>query len=174
MCFLLFPGLWGVVNNAGILGFPADGELLPMSTYRHCMEVNFFGAVEVSKTFLPLLRKSQGRLVNMSSMAGEWDKAPNKVLEQMPTKVSVSLGGQYTPGINVKIINPGFSLVWDTTSKKQPLKKSLMWLKICCDKKNPVKFRSCVLDAMRDNFVSFHKDCWYLTGISITCSGRSL
>ncbi|NXF02939.1 DHB2 dehydrogenase, partial [Smithornis capensis] len=63
-------GLWGVVNNAGILGFPAEGELLPMSNYRQCMEVNFFGAVEVSKTFLPLLRKSQGRLVNMSSMAG--------------------------------------------------------------------------------------------------------
>ncbi|XP_035192947.1 estradiol 17-beta-dehydrogenase 2 isoform X2 [Oxyura jamaicensis] len=63
-------GLWGLVNNAGILGFPADGELLPMSTYRQCMEVNFFGAVQVSKTFLPLLRKSQGRLVNMSSMAG--------------------------------------------------------------------------------------------------------
>uniref|UniRef100_A0A8C5T8N3 Hydroxysteroid 17-beta dehydrogenase 2 n=1 Tax=Malurus cyaneus samueli TaxID=2593467 RepID=A0A8C5T8N3_9PASS len=63
-------GLWGLVNNAGILGFPADGELLPMSTYRHCMEVNFFGAVQVSKTFLPLLRKSRGRLVNMSSMAG--------------------------------------------------------------------------------------------------------
>ncbi|XP_010285389.1 PREDICTED: estradiol 17-beta-dehydrogenase 2 [Phaethon lepturus] len=63
-------GLWGVVNNAGILGFPADGELLPMSTYRRCMEVNFFGAVEVSKIFLPLLRKSQGRLVNVSSMAG--------------------------------------------------------------------------------------------------------
>ncbi|KFO90646.1 Estradiol 17-beta-dehydrogenase 2, partial [Buceros rhinoceros silvestris] len=63
-------GLWGVVNNAGILGFPADGELLPMSMYRRCMEVNFFGAVELSKTFLPLLRKSQGRLVNISSMAG--------------------------------------------------------------------------------------------------------
>ncbi|KFP32491.1 Estradiol 17-beta-dehydrogenase 2, partial [Colius striatus] len=63
-------GLWGVVNNAGILGFPADGELLPLSMYRQCMEVNFFGAVTVSKTFLPLLRKSQGRLVNMSSMAG--------------------------------------------------------------------------------------------------------
>uniref|UniRef100_A0A8C0FZH5 Hydroxysteroid 17-beta dehydrogenase 2 n=1 Tax=Bubo bubo TaxID=30461 RepID=A0A8C0FZH5_BUBBB len=63
-------GLWGVVNNAGILGIPADAELLPMSTYRQCMEVNFFGAVEVSKIFLPLLRKSQGRLVNVSSMAG--------------------------------------------------------------------------------------------------------
>ncbi|NXO04342.1 DHB2 dehydrogenase, partial [Rhinopomastus cyanomelas] len=63
-------GLWGVVNNAGVLCFMADGELLPMSMYRKCMEVNFFGAVDLSKTFLPLLRKSKGRLVNISSMAG--------------------------------------------------------------------------------------------------------
>ncbi|XP_054434981.1 17-beta-hydroxysteroid dehydrogenase type 2 [Pteronotus mesoamericanus] len=63
-------GLWAVVNNAGILGLPAEGELIPMSHYKQCMAVNFFGAVEVTKTFLPLLRKSKGRLVNISSMAG--------------------------------------------------------------------------------------------------------
>uniref|UniRef100_A0A8D0GMX0 Hydroxysteroid 17-beta dehydrogenase 2 n=1 Tax=Sphenodon punctatus TaxID=8508 RepID=A0A8D0GMX0_SPHPU len=63
-------GLWGVVNNAGIMGLIADGELLPMSAYTQCMDVNFFGTVRVSKTFLPLLRKSKGRLVNISSMAG--------------------------------------------------------------------------------------------------------
>ncbi|XP_030438063.1 estradiol 17-beta-dehydrogenase 2 [Gopherus evgoodei] len=63
-------GLWGVVNNAGILGFPADGELLPMSVYKQCMDVNFFGHVETTKMFLPLLRKSKGRLINISSMAG--------------------------------------------------------------------------------------------------------
>ncbi|XP_073164152.1 17-beta-hydroxysteroid dehydrogenase type 2 isoform X3 [Lepidochelys kempii] len=63
-------GLWGVVNNAGILGFTADGELLPMSVYKQCMDVNFFGHVEVTKMFLPLLRKSKGRLINISSMAG--------------------------------------------------------------------------------------------------------
>nr|XP_012598744.1 estradiol 17-beta-dehydrogenase 2 [Microcebus murinus] len=63
-------GLWAVINNAGILGFPCDGELIPMSEYRRCMAVNFFGAVEVTKAFLPLLRRSKGRLVNMSSMAG--------------------------------------------------------------------------------------------------------
>ncbi|XP_067396260.1 17-beta-hydroxysteroid dehydrogenase type 2 isoform X2 [Emydura macquarii macquarii] len=67
---VLITGLWGVVNNAGILGFPADGELLPMSVYKQCMDVNFFGSVEVTKTFLPLLRKSKGRLINTSSMAG--------------------------------------------------------------------------------------------------------
>lgn len=61
-------GLWAVVNNAGVLHFPIDGELIPMTTYRKCMAVNFFGAVEVTKVFLPLLRKSKGRLVNVSSM----------------------------------------------------------------------------------------------------------
>ncbi|KAK1330413.1 hypothetical protein QTO34_010602 [Cnephaeus nilssonii] len=63
-------GLWAVVNNAGILGLPTDGELIPMIHYKRCMDVNFFGAVEVTKAFLPLLRKSKGRLVNISSMAG--------------------------------------------------------------------------------------------------------
>ncbi|EHB09868.1 Estradiol 17-beta-dehydrogenase 2 [Heterocephalus glaber] len=63
-------GLWALVNNAGILGFPTDGELIPMIEYKKCMEVNFFGPVEVTKAFLPLLRKSKGRLVNVSSMGG--------------------------------------------------------------------------------------------------------
>lgn len=70
-CFVLSPGLWALVNNAGIFHFPIDGELIPMTSYRKCMAVNFFGAVEVTKVFLPLLRKSKGRLVNVSSMGGE-------------------------------------------------------------------------------------------------------
>uniref|UniRef100_UPI00398EE472 17-beta-hydroxysteroid dehydrogenase type 2-like isoform X3 n=1 Tax=Pristiophorus japonicus TaxID=55135 RepID=UPI00398EE472 len=67
---ILITGLWGVVNNAGVLEFVADAELLPMNTYRRCMEVNYFGAVELTKMFLPLLRQAKGRLVNISSMAG--------------------------------------------------------------------------------------------------------
>ncbi|KAG8144139.1 hypothetical protein E2320_001251, partial [Naja naja] len=62
--------LWAVINNAGILGFIADGELLPMSSYKQCMDVNFFGPVEISKMFLPLLRQSKGRIINISSLAG--------------------------------------------------------------------------------------------------------
>ncbi|XP_078257897.1 17-beta-hydroxysteroid dehydrogenase type 2 [Rhinoraja longicauda] len=63
-------GLWGIVNNAGVLGIVADAELLPMNIYKHCMEVNFFGAVELTKIFLPLLRQAKGRLVNITSLAG--------------------------------------------------------------------------------------------------------
>lgn len=65
-----------MINNAGILGFPMDGELIPMADYKSCMAVNFFGAVEVTKTFLPLLRKSKGRLVNISSLGGESASSP--------------------------------------------------------------------------------------------------
>ncbi|KAM4722159.1 17-beta-hydroxysteroid dehydrogenase type 2 [Rhinophrynus dorsalis] len=63
-------GLWGIVHNAGVLGYMADGELIPMSMYKQCMDVNFIGAVQVTKMFIPLLRKAKGRLVSLSSMAG--------------------------------------------------------------------------------------------------------
>ncbi|XP_048728277.2 retinol dehydrogenase 7-like [Ostrea edulis] len=62
-------GLWGVVNNAGI-DLYGDVELLTMSMYRRVADVNLFGMMEVTKTFLPLLRKSKGRLVNVTSVKG--------------------------------------------------------------------------------------------------------
>ncbi|KAM3918882.1 17-beta-hydroxysteroid dehydrogenase type 2-like isoform 2-T2 [Leptodactylus fuscus] len=67
---VLITGLWGIVNNAGVLGYMADGELLPISVYKQCMDVNFIGVVQVTKMFMPLLRKAKGRLVTISSMAG--------------------------------------------------------------------------------------------------------
>lgn len=78
-----------MVNNAGILGLPTDGELIPMTDYKRCMAVNFFGAVEVTKAFLPLLRKSKGRLINISSMAGELT-FPHKVVQCLSYKTWLS------------------------------------------------------------------------------------
>lgn len=63
-------GLWALVNNAGILHCPVDAELHPMSVYRRCMEVNFLAAVNMCQVFLPLLRRSRGRVVNVCSLAG--------------------------------------------------------------------------------------------------------
>ncbi|MEQ2288712.1 hypothetical protein AMECASPLE_025589, partial [Ameca splendens] len=64
-------GLWGLVNNAGVCVNLGDAELSPMSNFRGCMEVNFFGTVSVTQSFLPLLRQSKGRIVNISSPAGD-------------------------------------------------------------------------------------------------------
>ncbi|KAJ8252532.1 hypothetical protein COCON_G00218440 [Conger conger] len=64
-------GLWGLVNNAGVCVNIGDAELSLISNYRGCMEVNFFGTLNVTKTFLPLLRQARGRLVTISSPSGE-------------------------------------------------------------------------------------------------------
>ncbi|XP_060770931.1 estradiol 17-beta-dehydrogenase 2 [Neoarius graeffei] len=64
-------GLWGLVNNAGVLGSMCNGELLPMGILRKILNVNFVAGVEVTKVFLPLIRQAQGRIVCVSSMSGE-------------------------------------------------------------------------------------------------------
>ncbi|XP_018415147.1 PREDICTED: corticosteroid 11-beta-dehydrogenase isozyme 2 [Nanorana parkeri] len=64
-------GLWALVNNAGYCAHFGDAELSLMSTYRGCMEVNFFGTLEITKALLPMLRSSKGRIVTVSSPAGE-------------------------------------------------------------------------------------------------------
>ncbi|CAN9506569.1 unnamed protein product [Ophioblennius macclurei] len=64
-------GLWGLVNNAGVCVNFGDVELSLMKNFRGCMEVNFFGTLNVTKSFLPLLRLTRGRIVNISSPAGD-------------------------------------------------------------------------------------------------------
>src|ERR1700746_2835599 len=61
--------LVGLVNNAGI---PAAGplELLPIDELRQVLEVNLIGVVAVTQAFLPLLRRSAGGIVNITSVAG--------------------------------------------------------------------------------------------------------
>ncbi|KAM4593062.1 11-beta-hydroxysteroid dehydrogenase type 2 [Odontesthes bonariensis] len=64
-------GLWGLVNNAGVCVNFGDAELSLMSNFRGCMEVNFFGTLSITKNFLPLLRQAKGRIVTISSPAGD-------------------------------------------------------------------------------------------------------
>jgi 3-hydroxybutyrate dehydrogenase len=58
--------LWCVVNNAAVLVF-GEAEWQPRSLVAHQLEVNLVGPLAVSKIFLPLLRASQGRIVNLVS-----------------------------------------------------------------------------------------------------------
>jgi NAD(P)-dependent dehydrogenase (short-subunit alcohol dehydrogenase family) len=61
--------LRGIVNNAGIgIGGPLEG--LELDDFRRTIEVNTTGQLAVTKAFLPLLRRSKGRIVNMSSIGG--------------------------------------------------------------------------------------------------------
>lgn len=66
---LVSDGLWGLVNNAGILCL-APIEWSPLEDFKRTADVNIWGMIDVTKTFLPLLKTSKGRVVNVGSMAG--------------------------------------------------------------------------------------------------------
>jgi len=59
-----------VLNNAGILGAIGAPEWMTIDDYRTTCEVNLFGLIDVTMTFLPLVKKSRGRIVNTSSING--------------------------------------------------------------------------------------------------------
>lgn len=62
--------LHGLVNNAGI-AISGNIEWTSMENLRKVMNVNFFGHVQMTKTFLPLLiAKKDSRVVNICSVAG--------------------------------------------------------------------------------------------------------
>jgi NAD(P)-dependent dehydrogenase (short-subunit alcohol dehydrogenase family) len=63
-------GLYGLVNNAGILINPGPTEWTPLRAYKQMFDVNVIGTVSLTKACLPLIRKSQGRIVNVASIAG--------------------------------------------------------------------------------------------------------
>ncbi len=62
-------GLFGLVNNAGIVK-PGPLELQPMADFRRQLEVNLIGQVAVTQAFLPLIRRGNGRIVNVGSIGG--------------------------------------------------------------------------------------------------------
>ena len=102
--------LAGLVNNAGI---PAAGplELFSLDELRRVLEVNLVGAVAVTQAFLPLLKASRGRIVNMSSIAGRSALpflGPYAASKFGLEAISDSLRRELLPfGVKVIVIEPG-------------------------------------------------------------------
>lgn len=59
-----------LVNNAGISNFDPTMEMSTLDALRTNLEVNFVGAVAVSRLAMPMLRESHGRLVSIGSVHG--------------------------------------------------------------------------------------------------------
>ncbi|XP_078357209.1 short-chain dehydrogenase/reductase family 9C member 7-like [Oculina patagonica] len=103
-------GLWGVVNNAGIL-YSLPIEWTPLHIFKRMADVNLWGMIDVTKTFLPLLKKARGRIVNFSSVSGQ--VSFNLVGAYAVSKYGVeafsdALRREMHPwGIKVSIMEPG-------------------------------------------------------------------
>lgn len=109
-------GLKALVNNAGI---GLNGPIIeqPMSEIRQTFEVNFFGALQVSRAFLPLLgtrpgAKSRGRIVNIGSVSGGFTMMFMTAYSASKHAVEALTQGLRRElklyGIEVSCIEPGF------------------------------------------------------------------
>ena len=102
--------LVGLVNNSGIPGV-GPVELLDIDEVRRVFEVNVVGAISVIQVFLPMLRASQGRIINISSVsallalpfAGPY-AASKSALEAFSDSLRRELANT---GVKVVVIQPG-------------------------------------------------------------------
>jgi NAD(P)-dependent dehydrogenase (short-subunit alcohol dehydrogenase family) len=116
-------GLAGLLNNAGI-GVAGPIELLPLADWRRQFEVNVFGLITVTQTFLPLIRRARGRIINMGSIAGRASMpfmAPYAASKHALVAVTDALRIEVQPwGIRVALIEPGAiaTPIWGKTRKE--------------------------------------------------------
>ena len=103
-------GLYGLVNNAGV-GPPGAVELTPIDELRYLFEVNSIAPLRLIQSCLPLLRRTRGRIVNISSMNGTIVlpmvgaySASKFALEAISDALRVELRPW---GISVSLVRPG-------------------------------------------------------------------
>src|SRR5579872_210928 len=102
--------LSGLVSNAGI-AVTGPVELVTLEAWRRQFEVNVIGFVAMTQALLPLLRRGQGRIVIVGSIAGRsalpgsaaYD-ASKYALEAIADALRMELHGE---GIRVSLIEPG-------------------------------------------------------------------
>jgi NAD(P)-dependent dehydrogenase (short-subunit alcohol dehydrogenase family) len=101
--------LRGLVDNAGI-AIAAPLELVPLDELRRQLEVNVVGQVAVLQAFLPLLRRSHGRVVLVGSVGGRSALpflGPYAASKHALEAIADSLRVELAPwGIGVSIVEP--------------------------------------------------------------------
>ena len=124
--------LEGVVNNAGLMAQVGPIEWTPLSNHQKMMEVNYYGTVRVTNSVLPLLRRSEGRIVNVASVAGRHGFSQLGAYSATKHAVegySESLRREMLPfGVTVHTVEPG---VFGGTSLYETFKTGFEQVRCC-------------------------------------------
>lgn len=183
-------GIWAVINNAAI-EFAAEIEFARMETMKRVFEVNYYGVVRVTKAFLPLIRQSKGRVVNVSSVKGRLAVARDTAYVSAKWAVEafsdILRRELYRFGVKVAIIEPGqfggvTSILQGERLELAEAELNLCWTQasenikaaygresidsLINDLRNDCKGSSKdinpVIDAMQDAVENVHPKCRYL------------
>ncbi len=103
-------GLYGVVNNAGVMTVGALHEI-PEDDLAFQFDVNVYGVYRVTKAFVPLIAESEGRIVNIGSVTGIFSEPvtgaynmSKQAIEAYTDSLAASVADL---GIEVSVIEPG-------------------------------------------------------------------
>ncbi|XP_053143865.1 17-beta-hydroxysteroid dehydrogenase type 6-like isoform X2 [Hemicordylus capensis] len=128
-------GLWGLVNNAGVVIPIAPNEWLTKNDFIKVLDINLLGTIDVTLHMISLVRRAQGRVVNVSSAAGRIAVSGGgySISKFALEAFSDSLRRELHPfGVGVSIIEPGS---FDTVLKalhRRPLPNSKLYLVTDC------------------------------------------
>ncbi|MFE7462399.1 SDR family oxidoreductase [Streptomyces sp. NPDC057554] len=117
-----YGGLRGLVNNAGIC-VPGPLECIDGDQLRHQLDVNLVGHLSMIRAHLPLLRRSNGRIVNVTSGLGKTAVpflGAYSVAQFAKEALSDALRRELAPsGVRVSIVAPGAILtpIWSKVSQ---------------------------------------------------------
>lgn len=105
-------GLWGLVNNAGILGNFGNDDFLTVEDYQKTLDVNTLGVIRVTQAFKSLIKKSRGRIVTVASVCGRVPgpgNAPYTVSKFAVEAYCDAIRQELHPyKVDVAILEPGF------------------------------------------------------------------
>ncbi len=103
-------GLHGLVNNAGVITMGALHEI-PEEDLLFQFDVNVYGVYRVTKAFVPLIAESEGRIVNIGSVAGILTGSVIGAYSMSKHAIEAytdSLAGSLNDlGISVSVVEPG-------------------------------------------------------------------
>lgn len=108
----------GLINNAGI-GLGGALEVTPLEEIHKLMHVNVIGVLAVTKAFIPMLRESKGRIINIGSTAGYLASPGASVYAASKFAVRALTDAMrlelHDFGIKVILLSPGAieSAIWD-------------------------------------------------------------
>ncbi|XP_065225901.1 D-beta-hydroxybutyrate dehydrogenase, mitochondrial [Planococcus citri] len=103
-------GLWAIVNNTTWAAF-GEFEWLPIDVYKQSIDINLTSVIKLTQIFLPSIRRTRGRIVNVSSITG---RIPSELRSSLCTvKAAIEAFSECLRmelkkwSVNVIVVEPG-------------------------------------------------------------------
>lgn len=111
-CFRTHAVIDGIINNAGVIQPFVNISKLDMNTINRVMDINFYGALKLTKLFInELLEREEAHIVNISSMGGFFPFPGQSVYGASKAALKLFTEGLYAELLNtnvhVTIVLPG-------------------------------------------------------------------